>query len=97
MFGFVGIIFALAGCATLATATTPFGQICALILWLIAAVFLVGHGIVGAVRREAQGLGKALAMHAMATQEPYSERDQGPPRAQAPLKRKTFWEWFRDS
>jgi hypothetical protein len=40
MLGIFGVIFILAGGATLAVSTTMFGQISGLILWLIAALFI---------------------------------------------------------
>jgi len=94
MLGLFGVLFILAGGATLAMSTTMFGQLAGLILWVIAALFVVGQVVVSAIEREARGLGKALAMHATATTKPSSPSTPSstPP---APAEKKGLWAWLQ--
>jgi len=59
MLGFFGTILIVVGWVVLAVSTTVFGQMSALILWVIAALFIVGHSIIGSIEREARKLGQA--------------------------------------
>lgn len=102
MLAFAGVIFILAGLVTLGVATTMFGQIAGLVLWVIATLFIVGQAVVGAIEREARGLGKALAMHARATAEPprIGGVDSQPSRPVStppkPAASKSSWKRFLD-
>jgi len=91
MLGIFGVIFILAGVATLAVSTTMFGQISGLILWVIAALFIVGQAVVSAIEREARGIGKALAMHAGAT----GQADAQPPTLREPVEKESLWQRFK--
>ncbi len=51
LFDAVGLLLALAGIITLAMAKTSVGETQALILWLIAAVLLVGAALLDAMER----------------------------------------------
>jgi hypothetical protein len=79
-----------------------FGQIAGLVLWVIAALFIVGHAVVGAIEREARGLGQAMALHARATAEPprIDGGDGRPSRPTSmppkPVISKSAWKRFLD-
>ena len=90
MLGIFGVIFILAGGATLAVSTTMFGQISGLILWVIAALFIVGQAVVSAIGREARALGKSLAPRHAAS----GESGAGPS-APAEAPGKGLWDRFK--
>jgi hypothetical protein len=90
MLGMFGVIFILAGGATLAVSTTMFGQISGLILWVIAALFIVGQAVVSAIGREVRALGKSLAPRAAASGQPGA-----PPSAPAEAPAKGLWNRFK--
>jgi hypothetical protein len=89
MLGLFGVIFLVAGAAALALSTTPFGQIAGLVLWVIAALFLVGHATINAVAREARELRAALAR---ALGQPEAGQLESKHAAPAPKPRR----WFRE-
>lgn len=95
MFAVLGVVFTLAGGVTIAVSTTMFGQISALILWLIAAVFFVGHDIIRTIEREARGLGTALAMHAQATPKSPAQPAAAPPQPPMATGKKTLWQHLK--
>ncbi len=88
MLGIFGVIFILAGGATLAVSTTMFGQISGLILWVIAALFIVGQAVVSVIEREARALGKAMRAEASGTSAP-------PSVPSAPAEKESLWQRFK--
>ena len=102
MLGIFGVIFILVGGATLAVSTTMFGQIAGLILWVIAALFIVGQAIVSAIEREARRITAGPAPKAdrigppdervgSATIGPSGERLD----PKAPAGKESLWERFK--
>jgi len=90
MLGVFGVIFILAGGATLAVSTTMFGQISGLILWVIAALFIVGQAVVSAIEREVRALGKSLAPRTAVSGQPGAQSSAP---AEAPAK--GLWDRFK--
>src|SRR5438128_199042 len=90
MLGIFGGMFILVGGATLAVSTTIFGQIPGLILWGIAAPFIVRQAGVSAIEREARALGKSLAPRTAASGQP-GARPSAPTEAPA----KGLWDRFK--
>ena len=91
MLGFFGFVFIVAGALALAGSSTIVGQIGGLILWVIAALFLVGGAVISAIEREARGIGAALAMQAQASR-PATSLERPAPAAPP----KTLWRKFCD-
>ena len=102
MLVFFGVLFIIAGLLALTAATTMFGQIAGLVLWVIAALFLVGHAVVRAIEREARGLGKALAMQARTVAETSlaaggdAQRTKSAPVHPEPIEEKSWGRRFLD-
>lgn len=90
MLGIFGVLFIVIGGFALAGSTTIVGQIGGLILWVIAALFIVGQALISAIEREARGVGKVLALvvRGGTAEQPRSEPS-------APPEKQSLWERFK--
>lgn len=62
MLGFFGVVLLVIGAFALVGASTIVGQIGGLILWVIAAIFMVGQAVLNSLEREARAIGSALVI-----------------------------------